>query len=77
MDAAKRHKEEQINLAEQELRQVAETADVISSFVYRRGILEANFSYTTAVDFFNAFISFGLVMLTNSLSKRKTEYGLW
>lgn len=55
----------------------AETADVISSFVYRRGILEANFSYTTAVDFFNAFISFGLVMLTNSLSKRKTEYGLW
>ncbi len=55
----------------------AETADVISSFVYRRGILEANFSYTTAVDFFNAFISFGLVMLTNYLSKRKTEYGLW
>ena len=55
----------------------AETADVISSFVYRRGILEANFSYTTAVDFFNAFISFGLVMATNYLSKRKTEYGLW
>lgn len=55
----------------------AETSDVISSFVYRRGILEANFSYTTAVDFFNAFISFGLVMGTNYLSKRKTEYGLW
>ncbi len=55
----------------------AETSDVISSFVYRRGILEANFSYTTAVDFFNALISFGLVMGTNYLSKRKTEYGLW
>lgn len=55
----------------------AATSDVISSFVYRRGILEANYSYTTAVDFFNAFISFGLVILTNSLSKRVTEYGLW
>lgn len=55
----------------------AETSDVISSFVYRRGILEANFSYSTAVDFFNAFISFGLVILTNWVSKRKTDYGLW
>ncbi len=55
----------------------AETSDVISSFVYRRGILEANFSYTTAVDFFNAFISFGLVLLSNWISKRKTEFGLW
>ena len=55
----------------------AETSDVISSFVYRRGILEANYSYTTAVDFFNALISFGLVIISNTVSKRKTEYGLW
>lgn len=55
----------------------AETSDVISSFVYRRGILEANYSYTTAVDLFNSAISFALVIVTNQISKRQTEYGLW
>ncbi len=55
----------------------AETSDVISSFVYRRGILESNFSYTTAVDLFNAVISFALVIVTNRISKQQTEYGLW
>ena len=55
----------------------ADTSDVISSFVYRRGILEANFSYTTAVDLFNSVISLGLVMGANALSRRKTAYGLW
>ena len=55
----------------------ADTSDVISSFVYRRGILEANFSYTTAVDLFNAVISFMLVIGANHLSKKGTEYALW
>lgn len=55
----------------------AETAEVISSFVYRRGILEANYSYTTAVDFFNSVISLILVIVTNIISKRTTEYSLW
>lgn len=55
----------------------AETSEVISSFVYRRGILEANYSYSTAVDFFNALISFALVIFSNRIIKRKTEYGLW
>jgi putative aldouronate transport system permease protein len=55
----------------------AESSDVISSFVYRRGILESNYSYTTAVDLFNSVISFALVAATNRVSKRQTEYGLW
>ena len=55
----------------------AETSDVISSFVYRRGILEANFSYTTAVDLFNAAISFLLVIGANRFSRKATAYGLW
>lgn len=55
----------------------AETSEVISSFVYRRGVLESNYSYATAVDFFNAVISFILVIITNRIAKQKTEYGLW
>ena len=55
----------------------AVNAEVISSFVYQRGILEANYSYSTAVGLFNSIISFILVIGSNKLSRTTTEYGLW
>ncbi|WP_420852105.1 ABC transporter permease [Paenibacillus hamazuiensis] len=54
-----------------------DTADVISTFVYRKGILEANYSYTAAVGLFNAVIAFTLLVLSNSISKRVSETKLW
>ena len=54
-----------------------ETADVISSYVYRRGILEANYSYAAAVGFFNSLINFGFLILANWLSKKATDESLW
>ena len=54
-----------------------ETADVISSFVYRRGILEANYSYSTAVGLFNAVINFMLLILANGISRRVNDTSLW
>ncbi|MFH5185263.1 ABC transporter permease [Paenibacillus sp. TAB 01] len=54
-----------------------DTADVISTFVYRKGILEADFSYTAAVGLFNAVIAFALLILSNSISKRVSETKLW
>lgn len=54
-----------------------DTADVISTFVYRKGILEASYSYTTAVGLFNAVIAFTLLILSNSISKRVSETKLW
>jgi len=54
-----------------------ETADVISTFVYRKGILEASYSYTTAVGLFNAVIAFSLLIISNSISKRVSETKLW
>jgi len=54
-----------------------ETADVISTFVYRRGIIEANFSFGAAVGFFNSIINFSLLIFFNKLSKRLTEISLW
>ncbi|WP_426447380.1 ABC transporter permease [Paenibacillus sp. S-38] len=54
-----------------------ETADVISTFVYRKGILESNYSYTAAVGLFNAVIAFTLLVVSNSLSKRLTDTKLW
>ncbi|MFD0677258.1 MULTISPECIES: ABC transporter permease [unclassified Paenibacillus] len=53
------------------------TADVISTYVYRKGILEASYSYTAAVGLFNSVISFILIVSANSISKRFSENKLW
>lgn len=54
-----------------------ETADVISSFVYRKGLLDANFSYSAAIGLFNSVINFGLVILANTISRRVQQTSLW
>jgi putative aldouronate transport system permease protein len=54
-----------------------ETADVISSFVYRRGLLMADFSYATAVGLVNSAINFLLLVSVNRLSRRLSETSLW
>jgi len=54
-----------------------ETADVIGSFVFRRGILEANYSFTAAVGLFNSMINFILLILVNQIAKKKAESSLW
>lgn len=54
-----------------------ETADVISSFVYRTGLENGNYSYSTAVGLFNSIISLILVLLTNTFSKHVSEISLF
>lgn len=54
-----------------------ETADVIGTFVYRKGILEADFSYSAAVGLFNSLINFTLLVLANTVSRKTTETKLW
>lgn len=54
-----------------------DTADVIGSYVYRRGLREASLSYSTAVGLFSALINFGLLWMTNSIARRKSEVSLW
>ncbi len=54
-----------------------EVADVISTYVYRKGLLEMNWSYSTAVGMFNSVVSFLLVWFTNKLSKKVSGNGLW
>lgn len=56
---------------------IYETADVISTYVYRKGILELNYSFSTAVGLFNSVINFALLVAANTLSKRFTNNGLW
>jgi putative aldouronate transport system permease protein len=54
-----------------------ETGDVISTYVYRKGVLEASYSFTAAVGLFNSIVSFILIVSANSISKRLTENKLW
>jgi putative aldouronate transport system permease protein len=54
-----------------------ETADVIQTFVYRKGILEASFSYSAAAGLFNSVINFALLFVLNRISKRVSETSLW
>lgn len=54
-----------------------DTADVISTFVYRKGLLEANYGYATAVGMFNSVINFVFLVIVNQLSKRASGVALW
>jgi putative aldouronate transport system permease protein len=56
---------------------IYDTADIISTFVYRRGILEAQYAYSAAVGLFNSTIACILVISANALSRRTTENSLW
>lgn len=56
---------------------IYETADVISTFVYRRGLVNFEWSYSTAVGIFNSVINFVVVLVFNKISKKVTEVGLW
>lgn len=56
---------------------IYDTADVISSFVYRKGLLEYQWSYSAAVGLFNSIINFVIVLIFNKLSRKITEVSLW
>lgn len=57
--------------------QIYETADIISSYVYRKGLEEFNYGYSTAVSLFNSVINFALLVISNKLSKKYTETSLF
>ncbi|PYI54074.1 sugar ABC transporter permease [Paenibacillus flagellatus] len=54
-----------------------ETSDVINTFVYRRGVLDADFSFATAVGLFQSAIGFVLVVAANRITRKYSETSLW
>ena len=56
---------------------IYETADVISTFVYRKGLQDFQWSYSTAVGIFNSVINFIIVVLFNRISRKFGEVSLW
>lgn len=54
-----------------------ETADVISSYVYREGLQNMNWSYSAAVGLFNSVINLVLLIFANYVSRKFNETALW
>lgn len=53
------------------------TSDVIGTYVYRKGILNGEYSFASAVGFFQSIIGLLLVLGVNRLSRKATETSLW
>jgi len=54
-----------------------EVADVISTFVFRRGLIDFDFGLATAVGLFNSVINFGFLLAANKFANKITGTGLW
>ena len=54
-----------------------ETADVISTFVYRRGLQDLDWSFSSAVGLFNSVVNFALLIMANRMSRRMDKTSLW
>ena len=53
------------------------TADIISTYVYRIGLIDGNYSLSTAVGLTNGIVALVLVYISNTVSHKVGEVGLW
>lgn len=56
---------------------VYEVADVISTYTYRRGIVQADYSFGTAIGMFNSVVNLVFICSANWLSKKFSDTSLW
>jgi putative aldouronate transport system permease protein len=52
-------------------------SEVISTYVYKIGILQSQFSYSTAIGLFNTVINFTFLVVANQLAKKFANTSLW
>ena len=54
-----------------------ETSEVIATYIYKRGLINADFSFSSAVGLFNNVINFLLLMFVNFIARRLGETSLF
>jgi len=54
-----------------------DSSDVISTYVYRSGLKQAQYSFSSAVGLFNSVINFIILVAVNWIARRKSETSLW
>ena len=53
------------------------TSEVISTFVYKRGLKDIQYSYSTAVGLFNSVVSLVLIVTANFIARKVSDTSLW
>ncbi|NLZ56204.1 MAG: sugar ABC transporter permease [Clostridiaceae bacterium] len=56
---------------------VYDVADIIDTYVYRKGMIEMNYSFSTAVGLFKSVIAMALIIIANVTAKLFGREGLW
>ena len=54
-----------------------ETSDIISTYVYRKGFIDSDYSFSSAVNMFNSLINLALLTIANTISRKVSESSLW
>jgi putative aldouronate transport system permease protein len=54
-----------------------ETSEVFGTYVYKVGLISAQFSYSTAIDLFRTMVNLTLLIIVNQISKKLTRESLW
>lgn len=52
-------------------------SDIISTYVYRVGLVNSDYGYSTAVGLFNTLINLAILVVANGVSRKVTGEGLW
>lgn len=55
----------------------AEVSEVISTFIYKVGVVNSDFGFSTAAGLFQSVVSFTLLVVVNKISKKVTDTSLW
>lgn len=56
---------------------VYSVADVLGTYTYRMGLVQMEYSFSTAVGLFRNVISFTLIVLANKIANKINDYGIW
>lgn len=56
---------------------VYQVGDVMSTYMYRKGLAEMQYSFATAVGLFKNVLSFAILLGANWLAKKINDHGLW
>lgn len=53
------------------------TSEVIATYIYKVGLVDANYSFSAAVGLFNAAINFIVLVIVNQIAKKVSSTSLW
>ncbi|MDY5016214.1 MAG: sugar ABC transporter permease, partial [Eubacteriales bacterium] len=53
------------------------TSEVISTYVYKQGLIQAQYSYSSAVGLFNSAVNFVFLMIVNFISAKLSDTSLF